>query len=181
MRISPIAALIALSLLSLPAGAAMPKDAITLGKFGKWEAAYFNDGGNKVCYMATAPESTTSSAPIKGRDPNVLLFITHWPADNEKNAITISSGYPFKEGSKVTIAISGKSFSFSTGGKGTGADPDMAWTDDNAQEDELAEEIRRAESLTIKGTSKRGNVITDTFSLKGSSDAYSAISKACGY
>jgi hypothetical protein len=176
-----VAMVLALPLVISAAAFAAKPDALPLGKFGRWEAAYFTDGGNKVCFMAAAPAATTSSTPMKGRDPNVLLFITHWPADKQKDAITLSSGYPFKEGSEATIAIAGKTFTFSTGGAGTGADPDMAWMEDNKKETELAEDIRRGESLTFRGTSKRGTVITDTYSLKGSSDAYRAISKACGY
>lgn len=151
-----------------------------LGKFGDWEAAYFTDQGNKVCYMALAPASTSSTKPVKGRDPNVLLFITHWPADNEKDAVTISTGYSYKPGSKAVVSVSGRSYEMSTGGPDTGADPDMAWMDDNAQEESLVADLRRAEKLTVKGTSKRGTVITDTYILSGSSEAYAAISKACG-
>ena len=57
----------------------------------------------------------------------------------------------------------------------------MAWVDDQKKEDELASAIQKGEKLTFKATSKRGNVITDTYSLSGSADAYKAISKACGY
>jgi hypothetical protein len=152
-----------------------------LGKFGNWEAAYFTDKGNKVCYMAAAPAATASTKPVKGRDKNVLFFITHWPADNEKNAVTISTGYSYKTGSKTIVSIGGSEYFMSTGGPGTGADSDMAWMDDNTQETALVEQIRKGDKMTVKGTSKRGTVITDTYSLTGAGDAYSAISKACGY
>lgn len=181
MRKTLLLATAALALLTLPALAANGKpQALPLGKFGKWEAAHFSDeSGNKVCYMATAPASTKSSAPLKGRDPNVLLFVTHWPADKEKNAVTLSSGYPYKDGTKAVVTIGGKTFNMLTGSAAPGAAPDMAWIDDNAIEDELAEQIRKGETLTVKGTSKRGTVITDTFSLAGSGEAYDAITKAC--
>src|SRR4051812_19086347 len=76
-----------------------------LGHFGAWEAGYFLDQGNKVCYMATPPASTASDKPVKGRDKNVLFFITHWPASHEKNAVTVSTGYEYKAGSKAVITI----------------------------------------------------------------------------
>jgi hypothetical protein len=34
--------------------------------------------------------------------------------------------------------------------------------------------------MTVKGMSKRGTLTTDTFSLKGSGEAYDAVSKECG-
>ena len=151
-----------------------------IGKFGGWEAAYFSDNGSKVCYMAIAPASTVSTKPVKGRDPNVLLFITHWPSDNEKDAVTISTGYSYKPGSKTIISIGGKDYAMSTGGPGTGADSDMAWMDDNAAEESLVAAMRASDTLTVKGTSKRGTVITDSYDLTGSAEAYSAITKACG-
>jgi hypothetical protein len=170
-------------LFSVPVMAATPgrPGAKPLGKFGNWEAAYFTDQGNKVCYMAIGPTSTVSSKPVKGRDPNVLLFITHWPADNEKDAVTISTGYSYKPGSKAVVSIRGRDYAMSTGGPGTGADSNMAWIDDNAVEGALVAALRTADTMTVKGTSKRGTVITDTYELTGSAEAYDAISKACGF
>lgn len=161
--------------------AAAGPEAKPLGKFGKWEAAWFMDNGNKVCYMAAEPQSTKSSMPLKGRD-KTYLFVTHWPADNEKNAVTISAGFAIRQDSRASITVDGKVFTLATGGKDkTAADAEMAWMDDQAKEDELAALIARGASLSVKTTSKRGNVITDTYSLDGSGDAYSAISKECGY
>jgi hypothetical protein len=137
------------------------------------------DQGNKVCYMATPPASTASDKPVKGRDKNVLFFITHWPASHEKNAVTVSTGYEYKPGTKAVISIAGRDYAMAVGGGDTGAGPDMAWMEDDALEDALVADIKIGASLTVKGTSKRGNTITDTYSLKGSTDAYAAISKAC--
>ncbi|TAL30576.1 MAG: hypothetical protein EPN97_12225 [Alphaproteobacteria bacterium] len=170
-------------LVSLSSGAVIAAGhpgAKPLGKFGNWEAAYFTDRGNKVCYMAVAPTSTVSTKPVKGRDPNVLMFITHWPADNQKDAVTISTGYSYKPGSKAIVSVGGKDYAMSTGGPGTGAEADMAWMDDDAAETNLVAAMRAADDLTVKGTSKRGTVITDTYNLTGSAEAYSAITKACG-
>lgn len=150
-----------------------------IGQFGAWEAAYFMDQGNKVCYMATPPSATTSSKPVKGRDKNVLFFITHWPSDHQKNAVTISTGYDYKPGTKAVVTIGAKDYPLAVGGGNTGAGADMAWMEDDAQEDALVADIKAGTTLTVKGTSKRGTVITDTYSLKGSSEAYAAITKAC--
>ncbi len=177
-RLSAVIGMLCLSM--SPAFAQLHPGAQHIGKFGAWEAASFTDKGNKVCYMATPPASTASTKPVHGREKNVLLFITHWPADNDRNAVTVSAGYAYKSGTRAVIAINGREYSLTTGGGATGADPDMAWMDDNAQEDELVKDIRIGQSLTVKGTSKRGTIITDTYDLRGASDAYAAISKACG-
>jgi len=169
-----------------PAAFAESMDVKPLGAFGKWEAAYWLENGKKVCYMATRPTATDSKIPVKGRDP-AYLFITHWPGDSEKNAVTITAGFDYKPGSKAIVAIGGKAFNMMTGSKGNAksdtakGDAQMAWMDDNAREDELAEIIQHETGLTVKSTSRRGNVITDSYSLDGSAEAYKAISRECGY
>jgi hypothetical protein len=160
-------------------------DAKAIGKFGEWEAAWFMDNGDKVCYMAAKPVSTASDKPIKkgGRDP-AFLFITHWPADDEKNAVTVSEGFALKQGSKAIITVDGQAFTMATGGRDKAtadADAQMAWMEDQKKEDELALAISKGSKLTVKGTSQRGNNITDTYSLSGSGEAYKAITRECGY
>ncbi len=176
-----------LTLLTLATPAFAEGEAKPLGTFGKWEAAFFMDNGHKVCYMATQldAEKTVSKTKVKGRDP-AYLFITHWPADNEKNAVTVNAGYSFKAGSKAAVEVNGKKFDMATGSKGStaasgDADEQLAWMQDQKQEDDLAGEIQKGSTFKIEGTSKRGNTITDSYSLDGSGDAYAAISKECGY
>lgn len=157
-------------------------DAKPLGKFGVWEAAWFMDNGNKVCYMAAKPQSTDSEKPVKGREDS-FLFITHWPAENEKNAVTIQAGFTIKPGSKAVVTVDGKVFNMATGGKDKAtaeSDAQMAWMDDQGKEDELAVAISKGTQLTVRNLSKRGNTITDTYSLQGSGEAFKAINKECG-
>ncbi|MDI1227751.1 MAG: invasion associated locus B family protein [bacterium] len=157
-------------------------DAKPLGKFGVWEAAWFMDNGNKVCYMAAKPQSTDAEKPVKGRD-ETFLFITHWPAEDEKNAVTIQAGFTLKPGSKAVVTVDGKVFSMATGGKDKAtaeSDAQMAWMDDQGKEDELAIAISKGTGLTVRNLSKRGNTITDTYSLQGSGEAFKAINKECG-
>lgn len=177
------AAAFALLVFAGTAPAETSPDAKAIGKFGEWEAAYFMDNGDKVCYMAAQPKSTKSDKPVKGRD-KPFLFITHWPADDEKNAVTVSEGFTIKTGSKATITVDGKEFSMATGGRDKAtadADAQMAWMEDQKKEDELAIAISKGSSLTVKAASQRGNNITDTYSLSGSGEAYKAITKECGY
>ena len=171
--------------IALSAAAALAQgtaDAKPLGKFGVWEAAWFMDNGNKVCYMAAKPQSTDSDKPVKGRD-ETFLFITHWPAEDEKNAVTIQAGFTIKPGSKAVVTVDGKVFNMATGGKDKAtaeSDAQMAWMDDQGKEDELAVAISKGTQLTVRNASKRGNTITDTYSLQGSGEAYKAINKECG-
>ncbi len=185
-RIVTAAATIALIFSMQHVQAQTTPEAKPLGKFGEWEAAFVveKDSGSKYCYMAAKPSDTKSDKPMKGRDP-AFLFITHWPSDDEKNAVTFSAGFTIKPGSKADVTVDGKSsFSMATGGRektSVDADAQMAWMEDNAKEDELATAISKGSKLVVKTISKRGTTITDTYNLSGSGDAYKAISKECGY
>lgn len=157
-------------------GAATP-----IGQYGDWSAAYFMEGGHKVCYMAAAPKSTRSSLPLKNRDAT-FLFVTHWPQDGEKTAVTVSGGFPYRKHSKVSVTVDGTEFTMETGaGSGHKSDDDMAWLQNSADDMRLTDALRRGSAVQVRGTSGRGNVITDTYSLNGSADAYDAISKACNF
>jgi hypothetical protein len=175
-----LAALLATGLATVSAraagGAATP-----IGQYGDWSAAYFMEGGQKICYMASAPKSTRSSLPLKNRDPS-FLFITHWPQDREKTAVTVSAGFPYRKGSKVSVTVDGADYTMETGANvRKSADADMAWMADGNGDTRLTDALRRGSTVSVRGTSGRGNVITDTYSLNGSADAYDAISKACDF
>lgn len=149
-------------------GAAMAETQ-ALGTFGGWKA-YAHDGTDgKVCFMSAAPEKQDSSvANIKRGDAH--LFLTHWAGTGAKNVINIDAGYPLKNDSTPTLTVDGKTFDLTPQGE-------KAWS--RHQDDTIAQAMRRGSRVVVKGTSARGTQTTDTYSLKGSEDAYKAITKAC--
>jgi hypothetical protein len=159
-------------LLSQAAHAATP-DATQIGAFGDWKAYSFMDGKNKVCFMSAAP-SEKKSVPVAKKRGDVLLFITHWSGEKEKNVVSVSAGYAYKSGSEAVIAVDGADFSMITDGE-------TAWTKDQSTDDKITEAIRKGSKLEVSGVSKRGTKTTDIYSLKGSADAYDAISKECSF
>lgn len=166
-----------LAFAALPARAEDPQ---FLGEYGKWRVYSFAEGGNKTCFMSGAPVKQTAS--VKNiRRGDAYFFITHWTGDKSKNIVSISMGYPLKEGSQVTATVDGKAFSLLSNMSSKPEEVEVAWTRDQATDDALTQAVRRGSSLVVKGTSRRGTVTTDTYSLKGSGDAYTAMSKACGY
>lgn len=154
----------------LPAPARAAEDPFLIGTFDSWNAYYFMDNGNKVCFMSAAPKEQKGIGNRKRGE--VLLFITHWPADNTKNVVSISTGYPYAQNSMVKAEIGGKKFDMFTEGE-------MAWTKDQGTDNALTDAIRRGATLNVTGSSSRGTVTTDVYTLKGSAAAYDAISKSC--
>ena len=166
MRFGLLAAALTVGL----ATSAMAQTPTLIGNYGDWSAYSFTENGNKVCYMVSQPTKAQGNYTKRG---DIFALVTHRPGENTKNVFSYITGYTYKEGSDVTVEVNGERFTLFT-------QKDMAWTPDQASDNRLAEAIRKGSNLVVKGTSSRGTLTTDTFSLKGSSGAHDAISKACG-
>ena len=57
---------------------------------------------------------------------------------------------------------------------------DTSWATDEKMGKNLVSQMKKGSKAVLKGTSQRGTLTTDTFSLIGFSKAYRDIQKACG-
>lgn len=169
--------LLALSLCVLAAApvsaASVP---VKISTHGGWTAYSFDEDGaqggkpGKVCYIAATPKKAVGKYKKRG---DVFALITHRPAENSKNVFSYVAGYTIKPGSEVTVSVDGRKFILFPRGE-------TAWTPDETTDNQLVEAIRKGSTLTVKATSSRGTATTDTYSLNGTGDAYTAIGAACG-
>jgi hypothetical protein len=142
-----------------------------LGTFKQWGAYTSDETDGKMCFIASQPTDSKSSQPIKGRDP-AFFMITVIPAKKIANEASTIIGYPFKDGSKVSVNVDGAKFVLFT-------DKDSAWVENPAQEPQLIAAMKGGHNMTVQGTSRRGTITTDTYSLAGISAALDAMAKAC--
>ena len=56
---------------------------------------------------------------------------------------------------------------------------EWAWLDNETRQGALVNAMKRGNELVFKGTSERGTLTTDSYSLKGATAAMKAIDKAC--
>lgn len=146
---------------------ALPARADFLGKFDAWEAHARSDGGAKVCYAATVPVKSVGDYSKRG---DVFFLVSHRPADKMIGFVSLEAGYPYGTSSKITATIGDKTYPlFPDGG--------LAFAYDDKP---LIDGMIRGVDMVLQGTSSRGTLTTDTFSLKGFTAAYQAASKACG-
>lgn len=145
------------------------KSAQEIDTYGKWTAYSFVENGQKICYMSSTPITDAGDYTERG---DIAAFITHWPTADSKDVFSYVAGYPYKKGSDVSINIGSQKFSLFTQGE-------MAWASDVSTDKNLIAAIKQGSRMVIKGTSSRGTLTTDTYSLEGSSAAYNAITKAC--
>lgn len=156
----------------LLSGRAVAEDKMEiLGTYDDWTAYVFHNTNGKVCYITTEP--TKSAGKYKQRG-DIFLYVTHHPNDSKFDVIDVVAGYTYQKGSKPTITID----------KNTAITlvpvADTAWAKDSATDTKLVNQMRKGNIAVLKGTSTRGTLTTDTFSLKGFSKAYQDIQKACG-
>ncbi len=164
------ALLTALLLFALSPSSAQAGEPRLIGTFGNWSAYIFTENGNKVCYMASQPQKDEGNYKKRGE---IFALITHRPAEGTQNVFSYITGYSYKAGSDATITIDGQRFVLFT-------QDDTAWTPDAESDKRLADAIRAGSKMVVKGTSSRGTLTTDTFSLRGSAAAHDKISKECG-
>lgn len=141
-----------------------------LGNFDAWTAFTDGTGKAKVCYVASQPIKEQGKYSERG---DTFILVTHRPAEKTRDTVEVRAGYSYKEDSEVSLAIDGRSHSlFTSGGS--------AWARSQAEDSALAKAMIRGSRMIIKGTSSRGTLTTDTYSLSGFTAAYRAIGKACG-
>jgi hypothetical protein len=139
-----------------------------LGQFTDWSAYTANSAQGKVCFIIAQPK-TREPAGLN-RDP-AYFFVSHRPGENVRNEVSVQAGFPLKPGSTVDIDIKGAPFRLVT-------QDQRGWS--NGQDDsKIVEAMRGGSEMIVKETSGRGNVTTDTYSLKGVSAALDAAAGAC--
>jgi hypothetical protein len=144
-----------------------------LGGFKNWAAYSTGTGDAKVCYALSRP---VSSEPKKARRDPIYFLINDWPGRKAKAEPEIMPGYQYKDGSDVTVDVGSAKFTFFTKNEeGAGG----AWVEAQADEERLVEAMKTAPEAVVTGTSKRGTVTHDTYSLAGLPDALDKAHAAC--
>jgi hypothetical protein len=145
-----------------PAASAAPKE---LGKFDDWIAATHGESGQTVCYAFTRAKH---SAPAQPGHTEIVLTVTERPAG--RDAVAISAGSDYPKGAAVTVQVETTGLDFYTAGR------DAFARDGKAAVVAFA---KGSQALARSPGPRDGQVVVDTFSLRGFSAAYAAINKAC--
>jgi hypothetical protein len=150
------------------AGSAEPT---LIGQFGTWGAYTATPNGKKVCFALAKPSSSKTNPPNRPRDP-AYAFVSTRPAEKVVNEVSVMIGYTLKPGSESTLEVGGATYAMYTQGDGL-------WIKNAAEEERMVEAMRKASDAVIKGVSAKGTETTDTFSLKGLSQALDRLAQDC--
>jgi hypothetical protein len=147
------------------AAAAQSESPKALGQFEDWVAATYQEAGHTVCYAFAQAKNSVPAIPKRGE---VVLTVTERPAS--RDWVAISAGFAYPKGAAVTLQVdttgldfySTNTSAFARDGKAT-----------------VAALQKGSQALARSPGPREGQVVVDTFSLRGFSAAYAAISKAC--
>src|SRR6202167_4327320 len=142
-----------------------------IGQFGTWGAYSATPNGKKVCFALAKPSSSKTNPPNRPRDP-AYAFISTRPAEKVFNEVSIMIGYVLKPGSESTIEVGGAAYAMYTQGDGL-------WIKNAAEEERMVEAMRKAADVVVKGVSAKGTETSDTFSMKGLSQALDRVAQDC--
>ena len=160
-----LVALAGFMILADTANAANPK---SLGRFRDWEAYSAEERGSKICYALTAPKESQGNYSRRGP---VFLMVTRRPADNVYDEVSAITGYTYQKNSNPTLSIGSNRFVADAVGE-------VAWP--KIQDGpKLISRMTAGKTLELKGTSSRGTLTKDTFSLRGFTAALNAVADAC--
>ena len=142
-----------------------------IGQFGTWGAYSATPNGRKVCFALAKPSSSKTNPPNRPRDP-AYAFVSTRPAEKVVNEVSIMIGYALKPGSESSLEVGGSAYAMYTQGDGL-------WIKNAAEEEQMVNAMRKSAEVTVKGVSAKGTETTDTFSLKGLSQALDRLAQDC--
>jgi Invasion associated locus B (IalB) protein len=148
-------------------------DPTAIGTFKDWSVYTNGSGKDKVCYVLSQPKD--SSPKNVKRDP-IFFLISTWPARHVVNEPSVVPGYTYKDESKVNVGVGSDKFEFFTSNDG---DAGGAWMQNTADEKRLIDTMKRGADMAVTGTSTRGTLTRDTYSLGGISAALDKVAAIC--
>jgi invasion protein IalB len=172
---SAIALLAAVAAVTATSAFAQPKNptdqAVLLGQFGDWGAYKATPGGKKICFALSKPTKAVTDPAGRNRDP-IYAFVSTRPAEKVKNEVSFILGYSQKPGVDGKATIGSDNYALYT-------QADGAWVKNAAEEGPMVEAMRKGADLVVKSESTHGTKTTDTYSLKGISEALDKVADEC--
>lgn len=158
----------------LAAGAAVAQSASTrVAAQSDW--SIFVEQKPKQCWVVSAPKKTVNTKD--GREVavtrgEIFMFVSFWPDNKQLGEVSFMGGYPFADGSTVTLTVGDAKFELFTDGE-------MAWAASPDDDRRIATAMKRGSEAMVEGRSSRGTQTKDTFSLMGFTAAYDDAMKRC--
>ncbi len=140
-----------------------------IGKFKDWASYAEGEGKNLACMAVSKPKKAEGNYKRRG---DIFAIVTHLPGQDKWNEFSIVAGYNFKADSNPEITIGDVKFQLFTSGS-------RAWSFSPSDDEKIIRFLKSSMKMKVEGTSSRGTITSDTYSLMGFSKAYQSINDAC--
>merc|ERR1711991_780129 len=130
-----------------------------IAKFKDWSSYAEGEGKNLACMAVSKPKKSEGNYKRRG---DIFAIITHLPGQKKWNEFSVVAGYNYKTNSNPEILIDQKNFQLFTSGS-------RAWSFSPSDDEKIINFLKKSMKMKVVGTSSRGTITTDTFSLLGSS------------
>ena len=144
--------------------------------FKDWRLFVSGAAAAKNCYIVGEPKRMR---PANVRRGDTYLVIAHRPGQGVRNEVSVRNGYPFSATSNPFAEVGSDKFDFFTGVQAQNGAEEWAWVVDLESQPRLVTAMKRGNELIFKGTSARGTLTTDSYSLSGVTAAMKALDEAC--
>ncbi len=121
-----------------------------------------------LCYTGSVPVKSTGLTA--GRPGKPYLMATRRPSG--KIEISASAGYPFLQGGRVELMVDKKAY-------GLFFTSDVAWAENDAEDREIVEAMKTADTVELLGISQARQTSTDIYSATGFDNAVIRIRELC--
>ncbi|NCF49296.1 MAG: hypothetical protein GWP36_07285 [Bacteroidetes bacterium] len=136
-----------------------------------WEAFLIDGDRGRTCFVSSLPTKSTGKYDPENRG-EVRVFVSHGPDKTERNVVQFAAGYKHKKHSEVKVKIDSKTFTlFTIEGR--------AYAESEEDDIAMIRAMKRGRAMTVVGTSSRGTVTTDSYSLAGFTKTKNLIDKTC--
>ncbi len=140
-----------------------------LAKFNDWSAYSEGEEKNMACMAVSKPKKAEGDYKKRG---DIFAILTHLPGQDKWNEFSIVAGYNYKADSNPDILIGDLKFQLFTSGS-------RAWSFSPSDDEKIIKALKSSMKMTVIGTSSRGTITKDTYSLLGFSKSYQKINEAC--
>ncbi len=161
------------ALAALASGAALAQEESTNRVAAKTDWSVFVEENPTECWGVSAPKETVNTRDgrvVAVRRGDILLFVFFRPGEDVKGQVTFTGGYPFAEGSTVTLQIGDNAFELFVGQDNTETpvrEDEWAWPASEAEDAKIITAMKRGAQAVLTARSSRGTQTVDTFSLLG--------------
>ncbi|PWK61649.1 invasion associated locus B family protein [Roseicyclus mahoneyensis] len=127
------------------------------------------------CWVVSTPRTTVNTRDGRVVSVNrgeILMFVSFWPGQERLGEVSFTGGYPFADGSTVSMRVGETTFELFTDGE-------MAWAASPQDDQRIITAMKRGANAVMTARSARGTQTQDTFSLMGFTAAVEDAEQRC--